>query len=259
MSQSEDVLVVERTGSVLRLTVNRPERRNALTGQVFALLQDALLAGEGDAGVGAVILTGAGDKAFSAGADLKPDTEYSPLVMGRHELDHPIVSLYRVVERCTKPLIARVNGDTMAGGMGLLAMCDLGVAADDARFALPEARIGLFPLLILTYLRAIVPHRQLMELCMTGEPFDAARALQAGLVNYVVPRRELDAKTDWLIERVLANSPAALRRGKHAMRHMSLDESFAFAQTEVAAMFGTPDFAEGIAAFNEKRKPRWPD
>ncbi len=260
MNSPDDVLLIQRDPQILRLTVNRPERRNSLTVPLFTVLREALADAEQDPEIRAIVITGAGDKAFSAGADLKPDTEYSPLETGTERLNHPIVDLYLVVERLSKPLIARVNGHAMAGGMGLLAMCDLAVAADDAKFALPEARIGLFPLLINTYLQRLVPYRTLLELCLTGEAISATRAQEIGLVNHVVPRAELDTRLDAMLDLIVANAPRAVRRGRlamRAMRDMGLGESFAFAQTEVMAILDDPEFDEGIAAFNEKRPPNW--
>jgi len=261
MEVSTEPLIVERRGAALWMIVNRPERRNAFNGLVFDRMVAALAEAENDPAVLAAVLTGAGDKAFSTGADLKPDTDYSPLSMGDLELTHPAVRYFRAADAFTKPLIARVNGDAMAGGMGALAMCDLAVAADHARFALPEVRIGLFPVLIVAALRRLMPRRVVMEMALTGEFFDAEFARAAGLVNYVVPADALDAKTDWLIGRMTDKSPTAIRRGKYALRQMwemTLDGSLAFAQGEIAQLFATADHREGIAAFNEKRKPDWP-
>ncbi len=260
MSNADDVVLIQHDGQILRLTVNRPERRNALTVPIFSALREALSNAEQDPEIRAIVITGAGDKAFSAGADLKPDTEHSPVERGSQRFNHPIVDLFHVVERLSKPLVARVNGHAMAGGMGLLAMCDLAVATDDAKFALPEARIGLFPLLINTYLQRLVPYRALLELCLTGEAISAARAAEIGLVNHVVPRAQLDARLDALLGLIVANAPQTVRRGRlamRAMRDMALGPSFAFAQAEVAGILESPDFEEGIAAFNEKRPPRW--
>ncbi len=254
-------LIIERRGPVLWMTVNRPERRNAYTGDLFRRMIAVLADAENDSAVLAVVLTGAGDLAFSTGADLKPDTEYSPLKMGEGELVHPAVAYFRAAEVFTKPLIARVNGDAMAGGMGVLSMCDLAVAADHARFALPEVRIGLFPTLIVASLRRLVPRRVIMEMALTGGFFDAAFAKEVGLVNYVVPTAELDGKVEWLVGRITDKSPTAVRRGKHAMHHMwemTLDGSFAFGQDELTHLFNSADHKEGVAAFNEKRKPAWP-
>lgn len=258
---AQDELILERRDAVLWMIVNRPERRNAYTKDLFQRMANALAEAEDDPAVLAVVLTGSGDKAFSTGADLKPDTEYSPLQIDELELVHPAVTYFRAADAFSKPLIARVNGDAMAGGMGTLAMCDLAVAADHARFALPEVRIGLFPTVIVASLRHLIPRRVIMEMALSGEFFDAAFAKEVGLVNYVVPSAELDAKVDWLLGRIIDKSPTAIRRGKHLLRHMwdmSLDASFAHGQNELAQLFATADHKEGVAAFNEKRKPVWP-
>jgi enoyl-CoA hydratase/carnithine racemase len=257
----DNSVIAERRGAVLRLTIDRPERRNALNGLVFRALEEKLLEADESPDIRAVVLTGAGDKAFSAGADLKPDTQYTALTLDEGALEHPYASFARAVRRFGKPLIARVNGDALAGGLGVLSLCDMAVAADHARFGLPEVRIGLFPMFIVATLRRLIPRRRLMEMAITGEFFDAAAALEMGLVNYVVPAGELDAKCDWLAARILDKSPTAVRRGKAAMGRMwemTEDDALAYGQAELALLFATADHAEGLAAFNEKRKPAWP-
>ncbi len=259
--QSDNSVIAAQRGAVLWLTINRPERRNALNGIVFSALEAALREADEAPAIRAVVLTGAGDKAFSAGADLKPDTQYTALKLDEAALEHPYVRFARAVRRFGKPLVARVNGDALAGGLGVLSLCDMAVAADHARFGLPEVRIGLFPLFIVASLRRLIPRRRLMEMAVTGAFFDADAALAMGLVNYVVPAAELDAKCDWLIARVLDNAPTAVRRGKAAMSRMwemTEDDSLSYAQAELALLFATDDHAEGLAAFNEKRKPDWP-
>ena len=257
----DDILLVEQRGAVCWLSVNRPARRNAYNGVLFSRMVDALAAAEADPEVLAVVLTGVGDKAFSTGADLKPDTEDSPLLREEEELVHPAVRFFLAADAFSKPLIARVNGDAMAGGMGVLAMCDMAVAADHARFSLPEVRIGLFPVLIVAALRRLIPRRMMTEMALTGEFFGAQFAREIGLVNYVVPLSELDAKVDWLVGCIIDKSPTAVQRGKHALRHMwdmTLEGSLAHGQSELAQLFATRDHAEGLAAFNEKRAPDWP-
>ena len=148
----------------------------------------------------------------------------------------------------------------MAGGMGLLAMCDMAVAADHAIFGLPEVKIGVFPMQVLSVLQDLVAPRVLNELCITGEPINAAEAREVGLVNHVVPGDELDAKVAWLIGRITDKSPTAIRRGKYAMRavrSMTFDQAIAFTEGQIALMAQTEDAREGVAAFNEKRKPSW--
>lgn len=261
MTECDNSVVAVQRGAVLWLTINRPERRNALNGVVFNALAAALAAADEAPETRAVVLTGAGDKAFSAGADLKPDTRYTALTLDEGALEHPYVQFARAVRRFGKPLIARVNGDALAGGLGVLSLCDMAVAADHARFGLPEVRIGLFPMLIVASLRRLIPRRTMMEMAITGEFFDAGAALDMGLVNYVVPAGELDAKIDWLVARILDKAPTAVRRGKAAMGRMwemTEDDSLSYAQAELALLFPTADHAEGLAAFNGKRKPVWP-
>jgi enoyl-CoA hydratase/carnithine racemase len=158
------------------------------------------------------------------------------------------------------PLVARINGDCVAGGMGLMALCDLAVVADHARFGLPEARVGVFPMQVLVFLRGLIGARHVNELCLTGELINAARAYEMGIANEVVPFEELDAKVEALLEKLAKMSPVALRRGKYAiaaMEMMAFGEALAFAETLITVTSLTGDATEGLAAFNERRKPKW--
>jgi enoyl-CoA hydratase/carnithine racemase len=146
----------------------------------------------------------------------------------------------------------------MAGGMGLLAMCDLAVAAPHARFGLPEVKVGVFPAQVLSVLQGLVGRRMLTELCITGEPIDARQALACGLVNYVAD--DLDGGVQALLGRVLDKSPAAIRRGLYLMQQietMSFEQSIAFTESQIGLFALTDDAAEGQQAFREKRQPRW--
>jgi enoyl-CoA hydratase/carnithine racemase len=144
--------------------------------------------------------------------------------------------------------------------MGLMALCDLVVAADHARFGLPEAKVGVFPMQVLVYLRRMIGARHVNELCLTGDLITAARAADIGIANYVVPFEALDSRVEALVARLGEMSPVALRRGKYAiaaMESMAFPEAMAFAEQLIAVTSLTGDAAEGIAAFNERRKPRW--
>lgn len=256
------VVLVDVQQRVMRLTINRPEQRNALNDEVLGMLRDAIERAAADPVVRAVVLTGAGDRAFCAGADLKQAKDSGGGVFRAGSDRHPFIELFHAVERCNKPLIARVNGHAMAGGLGLLCMCDLAIAVEDARFGVPEARIGLFPMMILSYMMRLVPRRHLLEMCLTAQPFDAAKALEYGLLNRVVPAAELDAAVDRLLAQLLANAPGALLLGKkafRAMEDMTLPQCFEYAQLMIARLSQGPDALEGMAAFAEKREPRWPD
>jgi enoyl-CoA hydratase/carnithine racemase len=145
--------------------------------------------------------------------------------------------------------------------MGLMAMCDLAIAADHAKFGLPEVKVGVFPMQVLVDLRRMLHPRHVNELCLTGELIDARRACEMGLVNEVVPYAHLDARVDALIARLSAASPAALRRGKAviaAMESMAFAEALSYAEAQIGLASRTEDAREGLAAFVEKRPPRWP-
>jgi methylglutaconyl-CoA hydratase len=252
------VLLVEKRGRALWLTINREERRNALNGEVIAGIHGAVAQAAGDASLRAVVLTGAGPKAFCAGADLSRGT--GVFAEGLDEPTTDFGRLARTMRGLGLPVIGRVNGDCVAGGMGLMALCDLVIASENARFGLPEAKVGVFPMQVLVYLRRMIHPRHVNELCLTGELIPASRASEMGIVNEVVPFDQLDARVGALIDRLAGMSPVALKRGKYAiaaMEAMAFQEALAFAETQIAVASRTEDAKEGLAAFNEKRKPRW--
>ena len=248
------VVQASRQDARLVLTIDRPERRNALNADVIGALQEALHRAKSDDTIRAVVLTGAGDEAFCAGADLGANA---------FEFDYATPTnaysdLLRTARMLNVPLVARVNGACMAGGMGLLAMCDLAIAAPHAVFGLPEAKVGVFPMQVLAVLQAQVPQRFLTQLCLTGDPIDAIRAREIGLVNEVA--EDLDGALERLLSRLLGNSPTALKRGLYAMkamRSMSFEEAIAFGESQIGLLAMTQDAREGITAFKDKRKPQW--
>jgi len=248
------VVDASRQDARLLLTIDRPERRNALNADVIGALHEALHRARSDDTIRAVVLTGAGDEAFCAGADLGADAfafDYATPA-------NAYADLLRMARTLDVPLVARVNGACMAGGMGLLAMCDLTIAAPHAVFGLPEAKVGVFPMQVLAVLQAQVPQRFLTQLCLTGDPIDAARAREIGLVNEVAP--DLDGALERLLSRLQSNSPTALRRGLYAMkamRSMSFEQAIAFGEGQIGLLALTQDAREGIAAFKDKRRPRW--
>lgn len=256
MSDTPEVLL-ERRGPAFWITINRPEKRNALHAGVIALMREGLRQAHADPEVRAIVVTGAGDKAFCAGGDLQPGKGFA-FDFSKPNADY--ADLLREAQNATLPIIARINGTCMAGGMGLLCMADMAISADHALFGLPEVKVGVFPMQVLSLLQDLVSRRTVREWALTGEPINAAEALEAGLLNYVVPAADLDAKIDWLLGRLVDKSPTAIRRGKYAMRameSMSFDQGIAYTESQIAVLAMTEDAKEGMAAFNERRKPVW--
>jgi enoyl-CoA hydratase/carnithine racemase len=249
---------LERKGQALWVWINREARRNAINPEVLAGIEAAVAQAGADATIRAIVLTGVGDKAFCAGADLSKGTGTFQAAPDEPTTDFG--RLARKVRLCGVPLIARVNGACVAGGMGLMGLCDLAIAADHARFGLPEVKVGVFPMQVLVYLRSILSARHINELCLTGELIGAARAAEIGLINEVAPAGELDARIEALVAKIAAASPMALKRGKAviaAMETMAFEEALSFAEAQIALASRSTDAAEGLTAFNEKRKPSW--
>ncbi|MCY7319765.1 MAG: enoyl-CoA hydratase/isomerase family protein [Ramlibacter sp.] len=248
-------LLVQERGNVLWLTIDREERRNVLSHGVLAAMSQAIDAAQSRRELRAIVITGAGSKAFCSGADLQSAQAFTT------DYSEPVGHLAQLLRRARAsnlPLIARVNGACMAGGMGLLAMCDLAVACSHAVFGLPEVKVGVFPAQVLTVLQHLIPRRKLAEMCLTGEPLTSAQALEYDLVNYVAD--DVDAALDWLMGRLLDKSPAAIRRGLYTMKGiqaMSFEESMAFTESQIALFTLTDDAREGQLAFRQKRKPEW--
>lgn len=248
-------LLEEMRGPVMWLTINREERRNSISPGVLSGMSDALARANQDRSVRAIVVTGAGTRAFCAGADLQSGKSF------KFDYSEPHVgfaNLFRQARNSTVPLIARVNGACMAGGMGIMGMCDMAVSTPAAIFGLPEVKIGLFPAQVLSVLGHLLPPRVLAEMCLTGEPLTAEQALRYDLINHITP--DVDAGVDWLLGRMLDKSPSAIRRGLYTMkkiRSMAFEESMAFTESQIGLFALTEDAAEGQLSFREKRKPVW--
>jgi enoyl-CoA hydratase/carnithine racemase len=250
----QDLLNDVRDG-VMYLTINRPERRNAISPDVVAGLGAALDAAEDNDAIQCIVLTGAGDKAFCAGADLQTGKSF---VFDYAKPYLAYADLLRKARRTTVPMVAAINGACVAGGMGLMAICDIVIASEHATFGTPEVKVGIFPAQIMAVLQSRIPQSMLNEMCITGEPITAQRAYEVGFVNYVTD--DLPAKVDWLLKRVLDKSPTAIRRGLYTMktmRSMAFEEAIAFVESQIGLMALTEDAKEGQLAFREKRKPAW--
>jgi len=258
MSEDQPVRL-DIANTVATITIDREEKRNALSNTTIAALHDAFARAADDVAVRAIVLTGAGAKAFCAGGDLSGGT--SIFSEGGAQTTLPLANLLRLIRRIEQPVVARVNGACMAGGMALMAMCDFAIAADHAKFGLPEARIGIFPMQVIAVLQPLLLPRDLYELTLCADPIAAERAREIGLVNSVVPAAELNAAVDALLVRLLAGAPTAIRRGKYALAAMAslpFEQALSFAESQVGLQAATLDAQEGVAAFQEKRSPVWP-
>ncbi len=252
----------EQRGAARWLVLDRPAQRNALTSELMQSLREALAAADADPSVRAVCLTGAGEKAFCSGMDLASAgaAAFQAGPVASHEARRAYAGLLVDLSRLGKPVVAAVNGVAMGGGLGLLAACDLAVAADDARFATPEVDVGLFPYMALAPLSRCIGRRPALELFFTGRRIDAQEARAIGLVNRVVPAAQLAAAAQELLDVLAQKSPSALRLGRRAF-YATQDLPYEAqlealcAQLSINSLSG--DVAEGVAAFLEKRKPEF--
>ena len=254
-----EALLYEVDGAIARITINRPERRNALSWTVMTELRRAMAAAKDDPAVRVVVLTGAGDRAFCAGADLtgmRSGAGFAELHDARGEL----ARLFREMWALGKPIIARIRGYALAGGFGLALACDFVVAADDAQFGTPEIDVGLWPYMITVPLVRSMPPKKVLELMLTGRRVGAGEAERIGFVNRVVPVDELDAVVDELAGQLASKSPAIVKLGRdsfYAVWDQAADDALQLLQSMLTITSQTEDAAEGIAAFAEKRRPEW--
>lgn len=240
------------------ITIDDEERRNPLTNAAMSELADAVAKACGDDSVRVIVLTGAGDRTFSAGGDLAGGFVDAPLA--EHEERDALADLFRAMRRCPKPIVARVNGHAFGGGLGLVAAADIAICADHAQLGTPEITVGLWPMMITAVLKPIVPRRALLEMMLVGRRFDAAEAERLGLVNRVVNGDDLDAVVDEVVGGLAAQSPAAIALGKqafYAVEDMDLDTALDHLHHGLTAIATTDDAAEGVGAFLERRPPEW--
>ena len=247
----------ERDGPVVTLTLDRPDRRNALDPNLLASLAEAFGGLSSDDSVRVIVLTGAGS-AFSAGADI--DWMRASRTLSRDDNRAEAAAMaeaFDAVDRCPKAVIARVNGPAIGGGAGLVACADLAVAVDGARFAFAEVRLGLLPATIAPYVvRAIGPGHA-RALFTSGRPFDAEEARSLGLVHRVVVPGDLDAAVTDSVRDFLACAPGAVAANKRLVRDLSASITLADLPERIAEARAGSEGQEGLAAFVEKREPRW--
>lgn len=236
------------------ITINRPDARNALNRAVREGLHEAFLRAEADEDVLVIVLTGAGEKAFCAGGDLKEMNEEQLTIPPPDYVPQP----NRTVE-VGKPVIAVVNGLALAGGFLLAQSADLVVAADTARFGITEVKIGRGAPWA-SPLPTLIPPRVAMELLLTGDLISAQRAFDVSLVNAVVPPEELRTRTEELVSTIAANAPLSVRAGKatvYAALRNTRDDAFSEAEDIWESVYLSEDAQEGLRAFAEKRTPKW--
>ena len=252
------MLRYEADGGRATITIDDPDRLNPLSNQTMRELTAAVLAAAADDAVRVIVITGAGNRAFSAGGDLSGGFVDAPLA--DHGDRRALADLFRALRRSGKPVVARVNGHALGGGFGLAAACDIIVAADTATLGTPEIRVGLWPMMITAVLMAVVPRRALLELMLTGRRLSAGEARDLGIVNRVVSPDELDETVDAVVADLIGKSPAALALGKqafYAVADLDFDSALDHLHGGLTAIAMTADAAEGVAAFGEKREPAW--
>ncbi|HUR69638.1 MAG TPA: enoyl-CoA hydratase-related protein [Candidatus Thermoplasmatota archaeon] len=252
-------LRVERDGPIAILTVDRPKALNAMDQATLAELSDAARALDADAGVAIVIVTGAGEKAFVAGADITQMAHFGP----REAEDHARKgqAAMSAFERMRKPVIAAVNGYALGGGLELALACDIRIASENAQMGLPEVSLGVIPGFGGTQrLARVVGEGRAKELVLTGRRVKADEALAMGLVNKVVPQAQLLETAKQMARDILANGPVAVRLAKQVIHEglsVPLDAGLLLEEKAFGLVFATHDQKEGMKAFTEKRKPSW--
>ncbi|WP_408953271.1 enoyl-CoA hydratase/isomerase family protein [Lysobacter sp. Hz 25] len=254
---TESPLLIADRGAVRQITVNRPDKLNALNAATLDALLAAFEAAAADPSVRAVVLTGAGPKAFVAGADISEMNTLTP-VQGR-DFSQRGQKLMRRIEKMPKPVIGMINGFALGGGLELAMGCHLRIASDNAKIGQPEINLGLIPGFGGTQrLLRLAGRAATLELCLVGTPIDAARARELGIVNRVVPAAELEAETFKLAEQLAAAAPLALRGVLDCIAvggECGIEEGLEYETAQFGLMFATDDMREGTTAFLERRKP----
>ena len=254
---SESPLLIDTQDGIRTITVNRPDKLNALNSATLDALHQAFDEAAADAAVRVVVLTGAGEKAFVAGADISEMNGLTP-VEGR-DFSLRGQRMMRRIERMPKPVIAAVNGFALGGGLELAMCCHLRIAADTAKVGQPEINLGLIPGFGGSQrLLRLAGRAATLELCLLGAPVTAERALQLGIVNRVVPAAELEAETLKVATQLAASAPLALRATLDVVNiggECGIEEGLQYETAQFGLMFATDDMREGTRAFMERRKP----
>jgi len=254
-----DEVLYEAADGIGRVTINREASRNSISWAVMTAMREIVADVRSNPDVRVLVLTGAGEKAFSAGADLTGVAEgagFTDLHHARGEMARLFVELWQM----GKPTIARVRGYALAGGFGLALSCDMVIASDDAQFGTPEIDVGLWPYMITVPLMRSMPPKKALELMITGRRLSALEGEQIGFVNRVVPVDQLDAIVDELARTLASKPPAVMKLGRdafYAVWDQSAENALHLLHPMLTLTTLTEDAKEGIAAFLEKRAPRW--
>ena len=254
-----ETLLTSRVDGVARIVLNRPEARNALSRTLIEELGVALAAFEADRDARVIVLSGAGDKAFCAGADLKGVGDRGTTLQARDSFAG-LAKILETIPQMRTPVIAQVHGYALAGGCGLAAGCDLVIASEDATFGLPEIKIGLLPLIVSAPILRAVGRKRGLLMILSGDPIPAREALEIGLVSRVVPRDRLEAETGALATKLASFSPTAIGMMKEAAattQDMEYGKALRYLRELLVIVGMSDDAKEGIAAFFEKRAPDW--
>jgi enoyl-CoA hydratase/carnithine racemase len=254
-----ETLLTSLTGGVARITLNRPHVRNALSQTLIRELAAALAACEADTAARVIVLSGAGDKAFCAGADLKGVGDRGTTLQARESFSG-LAGILESITTMRTPVIAQVHGFALAGGCGLAAGCDLVIASEDAVFGLPEIKIGLLPLVVMAPILRAVGRKRGLLMILSGEPVTARDAFEMGLVSRVVPRADLERETTALAECLARFSPTAMGIAKEAsytIQDMEYGKALRYLRELITLVGLSDDAKEGIAAFFDKREPEW--
>jgi enoyl-CoA hydratase len=244
---------------VATVTLDSPENRNALSNELLDELIDAFQAARDDEAVRCVVLTSSHEKVFSAGASLDQFAAEVPLVH-KHFGTERFPRLFRLIGGLGKPTLCAANGHVLAGALGIALACDLIVAKDTAAFGTPEINVGVFPFMIMALIYRNVPRKKTNEMLLLGERLSAREALEAGIVNRIVPAEAFDAAVrDWA-RRLASKSPVLMKLGKDAIYRsmdMPFEDALDFLRSQLSLAFTTDDIREGVKAFFEKREPEW--
>lgn len=247
---AEDLLyhVAEK---VAYFTINREKQRNALSRDAVSLFLKYLAEAEKDENVSVILITGSGNRAFCSGADLA-DASQSDAGLRDY------ARLLKKLAGCPKPVVARINGSCLAGGLGIMLACDIVIAGDDAQFGTPEVNVGLFPMMIGALIYRNILRKRAMEMVLLGEKLSAAQAQEMGLITRAVAPQNLDAEVEETLKRLAQKSPIGMKIGKqayHAMADMAFEDAVDFLCEKFQQVAATEDAKEGITAFFEKRNP----